>query len=265
MHRPSKVQRIESLEAPPQTDQSDQRRESKGGSVALLAEDHSTTTSYVQAKVQHFYDVKSGEFSLGVTAENGEYVNVKVRTNGLYERIGVKRTIPDVKATINSVKMLQKAELQPGTSAPEETVAPSAALKTIVTNELGNLARYGSSLFVTVKHPVNKENADYRVNVSTRGETIVFSFKSVELDRNTGSTSYNITKLASIVASTLGVDENDTDFKSALQTSSKKIVCNEEIKLRVTEDKIALSVRLPSDSFSYGATVFADVGFLYFV
>jgi hypothetical protein len=211
--------------------------------------------------------VKSAEFSVAVTADNGAFVNVKLRTKHLYDRIGIKRVIPDVKSTLNTIRLLQKPELQQDRPSPSDDAVAGTQLSTLVAEELNKLARYGSTLFVTAKHPDTGEQADYRVKVSTYQDTMIsFNFKSIDLDRNTGTVKYSYKQVAAVVAKLLGVDESDTDFISAIQTSHKKSVCDYGIRVRVVagNNEISLAVRVPTDSFTGDSDVFAEVGFVYF-
>ena len=251
-------------------------------SILLDAADHLTSTPWPNTKVKHTYDVMNGEFTLSASEGDGSgHFSVKVKTKELYKRIGINHSIPDPKATIRTMRLLQSSALSPGAGHPRSSTGTSECepsesseardeptsceLKTLVTSELQNVVKYGSSSFVTVKHPQSKETTDYNAVVSMRGTMMSVTFKSVEADKTTGVRSISCEDVASLVADLIGVGADELNFAEAFKTTGgkkstlKEFMASADVEIK----RIDLLALLPPDSFTGDCKVYCEIAHIY--
>jgi hypothetical protein len=296
MQRERKLQRLDYAPPPPQptagkdaTDEADEAAVKRANSVVKLdAVDHQTHSSFADVSCQHTYNVSTGEFNISASDRNGNgYLIVKLDTERVYKKLGIRRVISDAAATVKSIKLLQSdvflrkrdgsASVDTSTTveAEEEEVGVAevaAKLKECVRRELTRLVTYGPSRYVVVRHAKDpKETTAYRIVLFNHGESIDFQFTSIEADRVTGKTSVRARELWEAIAKMLGTNEDDDDFAAAMQTSGSKTFKTDTFTLSVgkqnhgrgADGAIELSVALPDDSFTSGDTCYAHVGNLY--
>ena len=293
MQRERKLQRIDYAPSLPQptagkdaTDEAVVKRAKS--TVELDAVDHQTQASFADVSCHHTYNVSTGEFNISASNRNGNgYFIVKIDTERVYKKLGIRRVISDAAATVKSIRLLQSDVLRKrdgsgsvdtSTTADaeeEEVSVPvqvTAKLKECVKRELSRLVAYGPSRYVVVQHAKDpKETTAYRIVLFNHCESVDFQFKSIEADRVTGTTSVRTRELWEEIAKMLGTNEDDDDFAAAMQTSGSKTFKTDTFTLSVgkqnrgrgTGGAIELSVALPDDSFTSGDTCYAHVGNLY--
>lgn len=244
--------------------------------VELDAADHQTQSSFANVSCHHTYNASTGEFNISVSNRNGNgYFIVKLYTERVYKKLGIRRVVPDASATVKSIKMLQSDILRKRDVDMEEEevsvlVEVNSKLKERVNRELSRLVAYGSSRYAVVNHAKDpKETTAYRIVLLNNGESVDFQFTSVEADRVTGTTSVHTREIWEAVAKLMGTTEDD-DFAVAMQTAGSKKFTNDAFTLCVGKQhhgrgdaSIELSVALPDDSFTSGDTCYAHVGNLY--
>ena len=256
--------------------------------VELDTVDHQTHSSFADVSCHHTYNVSTGEFSITASNRNGNgYFVVKLDTESVYKKLGIRRVIADASATVKSIKMLQSNILRKrdddasidtsttlGAEEEEEVSAPvkvPAKLKERVERELSRLVAYGASRYAVVKHAKDsKETTAYHIVLFNHGESVDFQFRSIEADRVTGTTSVWTREIRECVAKMLGTNEEDEDFAAAMQTSGSKRITNDTFTLSIGKQHhdrggsaIEMLIALPDDSFTSGATCYAHVGNLY--
>ena len=288
MQRERKLQRLDYAPSLPQPtagkEATDEAVVKRANSVVELdAVDHQTHSSFADVSCHHTYNASTGEFNISVSNRNGNgYFIVKLDTERVYKKLGIRRVIADAAATVKSIKLLQSDVLRKRdgsattVDAEEEAVSVpvqvTAKLKECVQRELSRLVAYGPSRYVVVQHAKDpKETTAYRIVLFNHGESFDFQFTSIEADRVTGTTSVRTRELSEEVAKLLGTNEDDDDFATAMQTSGSKTFKTDTFTLSVGKQNpgrgedgaIKLSVALPDDSFTSGDTCYAHVGNLY--
>jgi hypothetical protein len=262
----------------------------KNSVVELQTHDHQTRSSFVDMTCGHTYDIKDGTLQVSVADNNGNgYVLVRVNTKRLFSNLGVVTTIPDVRSTVRTMKLLQTkalraagghgtaqahtgevgctdAAVSPGDDDDDNAASDEIRqqLATVVKREVARLAAYGPLQYVEVKHPKNGESTSYRVVLTKRDNAITFQFISIEMDESTGTTIVKLPQLVDAVGRLLKIGSEETEFASALTTLGTRSVVDDAFKVVGTQRSrpgdLELQVALPSDSFTGDTTCYASVG-----
>ena len=274
MQRESKIQRL-SAAPPPTPEEPVEEPEKRAKTVVELdSSDHMTYSSFADVASTHTYDVVSGEFNLSANDRNGNgYFVVKLNVERLFQKLGIRRVVTDLQATVKSIKLLRAESLRKSESVASEDDAPPSEspaavppkLKERVKRELSRLVAYGPSQYVVVYHGKRtKESTGYQISISHNGEALTFQFMSVETDRVTGTVTLSDREVCEAVAQMMNSHEDDDDITTAMKTA--RTLTKDTFKLSVRKhcgNAVALSVAMPDDSFTAGARCDAHVANLY--
>jgi len=247
------------------------------GVIELTPTDHKTHTSFSDVACNHTYNVLTGEFNVTGTDPNGSgYFTVKIKTNSVYSRLGIKREIPDVKSTIKTVKLLQSQILRPAVETAQTPDAPTEKLDdddddvrldidAIVVRELDNLLRYGQSRCVTVKHPKSKESATYRIFLNKRDDVFSFVFTDLDSEKVTGTSHFTLGEVSRACSALLRLSDDDVDFVQAVKTIGTRSITTQTLTISAgfKAGELQLGVAMPPDSFTEDTDCYANTGSIF--
>lgn len=277
MKKSGKVQRIDSTSTPENSFEDEDEVLVKNSTfISLQSEDHETSTPWINSTLDHTYDVKTGEFNIFATEEDGPGLfSVKIKTKQIYDRVGIHRSIPDIKSTIKTVKLLQKSELKGGDvqsladgdgnvygvgDAGDQRA--SEKLSALVEKEIEKNVKYGSSKLINVRNNETKETTEYNIILAIKSNKLFITFKSMESEKITGERSVSVSNVSSIISSLLGVsDEEFTSAENLFATIGNNEAKSEFFAAKVSNDKkhILISAILPYDSFTSDTDIYCEV------
>ena len=274
MKKSGKVQRIDSTSTHENIFEDEDEVLVKNSTfISLQSEDHETSTPWINSTLDHTYDVKTGEFNIFASEEDGPGLfSVKIKTKHVYDRVGIHRSIPDIKSTIKTVKLLQKSELKGGDvqsladgdgnvgDAGEQRA--SEKLSTLVEKEIEKNVKYGSSKVINVRNDQTKETTEYNILLAIKSGKLFITFKSIESEKITGERSASVANVSSIISSLLGVsDEEFTSAENLFATIGNNEAKCEFFTAKVSNDKkhVVISAILPYDSFTSDTDIYCEV------
>ena len=268
MKKAAKMQRIDSVSTADicWEDEDDNKKGKSSTLISLSNQDHKTSTPWISSTFDHTYDVKSGEFNIVASEQGGTgQFTVNIKTKEIYSRVGIHRSIPDIKSTIKTVKLLQKSELKSvdddADNDESDTVGASKSLSDKVQKEIENNVKYGASKLVNVLNIETKEKTDYNILLTTKSNKLSITFKSMEAEKTTGERSVYFRSVSSMVASLLWISEDEATSTDSLKTIGDKVVKYEFFMATLSTDKkhIVLSSILPHDSFTSDSDVYCEI------